>query len=100
MHRCDAIALWRKFMRLRLRTLLSLSMLTALSACVGQRPVVYQEEKFDSTYVYTHHFSAPADAVCEAARRTLLSQGYIIGAATTSQIDGRKSFQPDNDVHV
>jgi hypothetical protein len=99
-HRYDARSFVEIFMRLRLRPLLPLALLASLSACVVQKPVVYQEEKFDTTNVYTHHFTAPADAVCEAARRTLLSQGYIIGAATTSQVDGRKSFQPDSDVHV
>jgi hypothetical protein len=87
-------------MELRARMLVSLALPLVLAACVSQKPVVYQEEKFDTTNIYTHHFNAPADAVCEAARRTLLSQGYIISAATTTQIDGRKSFQPDNDVHV
>jgi hypothetical protein len=87
-------------MKLCARMLWLLALPLALSACVTQKPVVYQEEKFDTTNIYTHHFNAPADAVCEAARRTLLSQGYIISAATTTQIDGRKSFQPDNDMHV
>jgi hypothetical protein len=85
--------------KMRARILLLLA-LPVLAACVSQKPIVYQEEKFDTTNVFTHHYNAPADAVCEAARRTLLSQGYIISAATTTQIDGRKSFQPDNDMHV
>lgn len=87
-------------MESRSRTLLPLALLVALAGCAGQKPVVYQEEKFETTDIYTRHFKATPDAVCEAARRTLLSQGYIITAANTTQVDGRKSFQPDSENHV
>lgn len=87
-------------MPLRSRTLLLALLLAALTGCAAPKPLVYPEEKFDSTDIYTRRFPVSADAACEAVRRTLLSQGYVITAASNHQIDGRKSFQPDNDVHA
>ena len=37
---------------------------------------------------------------CEAARRALLSQGYLISAANADLVTGRKNFQPAAEVHV
>ena len=37
---------------------------------------------------------------CEAARRALLSQGYIVVNASTDLIDGKKSFQPGPEAHL
>ena len=71
-----------------------------LTGCAGPKPIVYTEEKFDSADIYTRRFPVSAYAACEAARRALLSQGYVISAANANQVDGRKSFQPENDVHV
>jgi hypothetical protein len=88
-------------MRCSSRILLQLVLIAALTGCTtGAKPVVYHSEKFDSTDVYARRFPVAANVACEAVRRTLLSQGYVISAASTSQVDGRKSFQPENDVHV
>ncbi len=82
------------------RILLSALTLAAITGCAGPKPVVYQTEKFDSTEIYARRFTVSSDAACEAVRRTLLSQGYVISSSSATQIDGRKSFQPENDVHV
>ena len=37
---------------------------------------------------------------CEAARRALLSQGYIITVARSDAITGSKRFQPEGEVHI
>lgn len=72
-----------------------------LSACsTPSKSVVYQHEGFDSTSTYSRSFAAPAEAACEAARRALLSQGYLINQAKSDLVDGRKSFQPNTDSHV
>jgi hypothetical protein len=60
---------------------------------------VFQNE-FASTNVFSRSFPGSEEETCEAARRALLSQGYIINEATASQVRGRKHFQPKNDVHV
>jgi hypothetical protein len=87
-------------MQFQSRVLLPIALLAVLTGCVVQKPVVYQSEKFDTTDIYTRRFQASAELVCEASRRALLSQGYVINAASTNQVDGRKSFQPQSDVHV
>jgi hypothetical protein len=39
-------------------------------------------------------------ASCEAARRALLSQGYVIPESTPAFLPGRKKFQLDHEVHL
>lgn len=36
---------------------------------------------------------------CEAARRALLSQGYIVARADAATVEGSKNFQPKDDLH-
>lgn len=74
----------------------------AVSGCTDERPVhaVYEQERFATASPYSRDYVAAAAATCEAARRALLSQGYIIGEAKPDFVDGRKSFQPENDIHV
>jgi hypothetical protein len=72
-----------------------------LSACASSKQVpLYHQEEFGETETYSRSFPFPVAATCEAARRSLLSQGYIIGKAQTALVDGTKSFQPDADKHV
>lgn len=80
--------------------LMQTALLMGLAGCAGPKPVVYTAERFDSADIYSRRFPVPGNVACEAVRRTLLSQGYVINAATADQVDGRKSFQPENDVHV
>ncbi|SDY53709.1 hypothetical protein SAMN04515617_11610 [Collimonas sp. OK242] len=72
----------------------------ALGACSTAKPTVYQGEEFSETSTFSHDFATSAPATCEAARRTLLSQGYIIKQAKDELVDGHKHFQPESDVHV
>lgn len=87
-------------MRSRLRILLQMALLAAIAGCATPKPTVYQAEKFDSPDVYSRRFPVSANVACEAVRRTLLSQGYVISASSNDQIDARKSFQPQSDMHV
>src|ERR1700751_3481280 len=73
---------------------------SVLSACSTPKPL-YQQEQFDSAdSPYMHKFDAKADSTCEAARRALLSQGYIASSAKSDSVDGSKNFQPNNDSHA
>ena len=45
-------------------------------------------------------FPASDEDTCEAARRALLSQGYMITSATPTMISGRKGFQPEIETHL
>ena len=72
-----------------------------LSACSSAPTPLYQQEQFDAAASpYSRTFHAKADATCEAARRALLSQGYVSTSPRADTIDGSKNFQPSNDSHV
>ncbi|VWX60108.1 conserved hypothetical protein [Burkholderiales bacterium 8X] len=73
-----------------------------LAACgaTGTKKVSYDPEEFDSTTTHTRNFAASQSQTCEAARRALLSQGYLLTATTPELVAGRKSFQPASEVHV
>lgn len=86
-------------MQFSTRILLPL-MLLGIAGCSTTPATVYKEEKFDSTNIYSRRFDVSSTVACEAVRRTLLSQGYVIGAVTANQVNGTKSFQPNSDAHV
>jgi hypothetical protein len=66
----------------------------------GAKPRVYEQESFDTRGAFSREFvAAPADT-CNAARRALLSQGYVVQAAGAEQMEARKRFQPDAETHV
>ncbi|MFC5608880.1 DUF2242 domain-containing protein [Variovorax soli] len=73
----------------------------ALAGC-GSTPqrVSYDPEGFSSTDTHTRVFDASEAQTCEAARRALLSQGYLVTAANSELVTGKKAFQPASEVHV
>ena len=71
-----------------------------LAGCMSPRVAMESKEAFDSDSTYSRTYAATDVQACEAARRTLLSQGYIIGSASGELVRGRKSFQPSADSHV
>ncbi|MDN7429452.1 DUF2242 domain-containing protein [Burkholderia sp. AU45388] len=79
----------------------ALAVATVLAACSSPPKPIYQQEQFDATTSpYAHTFHAKSDAACEAARRALLSQGYVVSSSRNDAVDGSKNFQPSNDMHV
>lgn len=74
----------------------------ALAGCASKSPqrVSYDPEAFSSTDTHTRIFEASEAQTCEAARRALLSQGYLVTASNTELVTGKKSFQPAPEVHV
>ena len=63
-------------------------------------PSVYQQERFQPDETYSRLFDANVRDTCEAARRALLSQGYIISSARTDAIAAAKRFQPEGEVRL
>ena len=61
---------------------------------------VYQAERFQPDETFSRLFDASVADTCEAARRALLSQGYLITAARGDAVSGSKRFQPENEVHI
>jgi hypothetical protein len=71
-----------------------------LAGCAAPMKVFPSQEQFGSANTYSRLFDASAAQTCEAARRALLSQGYIINTASSDLVEGRKSFQPDAEAHL
>ena len=74
----------------------------ALAGCTtfSAKRTSWDTEEFDSTTTHTRTFPTTTAQTCEAARRALLSQGYLITAANADLVTGRKNFQPANEVHL
>ena len=72
-----------------------------LAGCAAPHlPHYGPQESFSSVATYSRLFDAPPQHTCEAARRALLSQGYLIQGASAAQVDGTTHFQPDADSHL
>ena len=62
----------------------------------------YQPEDF-SANTHSHVFASTPGRTCEAARRALLSQGYVLEDGKSGharQVTGRKFFQPNANYHA
>lgn len=74
--------------------------LALLAGCSTDAKVLAPQERFSSVSTYSRLFDATPAKTCEAARRALLSQGYVINIANADLVTGQKNFQPEADVHV
>ncbi len=79
---------------------LGLSACTSVPSLHAQHAAHAQPEEFLSSAAYTQSFPGTERQTCEAARRALLSQGYVIGESGGATVKGRKYFQPEADMHV
>lgn len=52
-------------------------------------------ETFESANTYSRSFDHSPAQTCEAARRALLSQGFVVGRAEADIVEARKYFQHD-----
>jgi hypothetical protein len=79
----------------------SLLGMVALSACSGTAQPKFQMEMFDTgASPFARSFNASTTDTCEAARRALLSQGYLTTLPRPDAVDGTKNFQPSGDTHI
>lgn len=76
------------------------SVCALLAGCGSPVKAFASQEDFASTATYSRLFDATAAQTCEAARRALLSQGYIIDTAANELVTGRKNFQPEPESHL
>jgi len=70
------------------------------AGCAVSHAPIDTFESFDSSATFSRTYAAREAQACEAARRTLLSQGYVVHVATADQVRGRKIFQPSPENHV
>lgn len=74
--------------------------LAGVSGCSSKKPAMYEHENFDDSGTFSRSFSVSEAGSCEAARRALLSQGYIITSSDANQVAGNKSFQQSAENHM
>ncbi len=86
--------------RLLAATMVSAVVLLAGCATTGGAVVQAPQEKFGSLATYSRLFDATPAQTCEASRRALLSQGYIINTSSAELVEGKKNFQPGSETHM
>ena len=73
--------------------------LAAAAGCTKEQ-AIYEQENFDDSGTFSRKYPVTDVASCEAARRALLSQGYIITSTDPKLVSGHKSFQQTGDTHM
>ena len=74
-------------------------LLAGVAGCAKDKPM-YEHENFDDSGTFSRNYPVTDVVSCEAARRALLSQGYIITSSDSKLISGHKSFQQTGDTHM
>ena len=74
--------------------------LTGLAGCSSKKTAIYEHENFDDSGTFSRNYPVTDKTACEAARRALLSQGYIITSNDPKMISGHKSFQQTGESHL
>ncbi|WP_445571596.1 DUF2242 domain-containing protein [Pseudomonas sp. E102] len=88
------------FKSFHMRTV-GLALLLAVAAgCSSKKAAIYEHENFDDSGTFSRTYPVTDVATCEAGRRALLSQGYIITSSDPKLISGHKSFQQTGDTHM
>lgn len=89
------------FMKKRLPSF-SIMLLTCLSmaACQATKKAPLHKDDFGNAEMFTYSVPGNHKSACEAARRAILSQGYIITEANESNVKARRKFQADEETHV
>src|SRR5471032_1892653 len=85
---------------LTFRTACWASVLLAAAGCSSQKQAIYEHESFKDSGTFSRNYPVSDSASCEAARRALLSQGYIITSSDPKAISGHKSFQQTGYTHM
>jgi hypothetical protein len=88
------------FRSLHLRTAWLALTLAAIVGCSSKKTAIYEHENFDDSGTFSRTYSVADRATCEAGRRALLSQGYIITSSDPKLISGHKSFQQTGETHM
>ena len=71
-----------------------------VGACASATRSRLETEAFGSTTTHSRSFALAPGSTCEAARRALLSQGFVITSAEVEHVRGRKNFQPEAETHI
>ena len=74
--------------------------LAGLAGCSSKKTAIYEHENFDDSGTFSRNYPVTDKTACEAARRALLRQGYIITSNDPKMISGHKSFQQTGESHL
>jgi len=85
---------------MRSRFVVAIAVTLAGCAASSKTSRVYEQEAFATDSAFSREFVASPADTCNAARRALLSQGYIVQSNAPDQMNASKRFQPEGDVHV
>ncbi|KMT54942.1 DUF2242 domain-containing protein [Pseudomonas fildesensis] len=83
-----------------LRSLGLALVLAGAAGCSSPKTAIYEHESFDDSGTFSRDYPVSDVAACEAARRALLSQGYIITSSDPKLVVGNKSFQQTGETHL
>ncbi len=83
-----------------LRGLALALVLAGAAGCSSPKTAIYEHENFDDSGTFSRNYPVSDVAACEAARRALLSQGYIITSSDPKLVSGNKSFQQTGESHL
>ena len=83
-----------------LRSLGLALVLAGAAGCSSPKTAIYEHENFDDSGTFSRDYPVTDVAACEAARRALLSQGYIITSSDPKLVVGNKSFQQTGETHL
>jgi hypothetical protein len=94
-------ALSRRIHKAAPTALLTVVLTGLLAGCATKAPqALHASEYFGPNDTYTRTLPAGESTVCEAARRALLSQGYVVTASGAELVNATKSFQPEAETHM
>ena len=82
-----------------MKTALAALLLMLLAGC-GGAPRYASNEEFASDARYHRDFSTNAAALCAAARRVLLGDGYLVTRSEDQSLVGGKEFQVEEQQHA
>ena len=74
--------------------------LVAAAGCSSKKATIYEHENFADSGTFSRNYPVTDARSCEAARRALLSQGYIITSSDPKLVSGHKSFQQTGETHM
>ncbi|TPG82802.1 DUF2242 domain-containing protein [Pseudomonas mandelii] len=74
--------------------------LAAAAGCSSKKAPIYEHENFADSGTFSRSYPVTDAQTCEAARRALLSQGYIITSSDPKLVSGHKSFQQTGESHM
>lgn len=89
-----------RFALIPFAALLAAALLASCASTPPKSSPMFIDESFDADSIYSRAFEVTPAVACEAARRALLGQGYVVTRASGETVEATKNFQPEAESHV